>query len=329
MGFLSSPRRLILPAFVIVAAGATLSVLDRWTDTAERRAAEAKADHCYTGQLEATANLPGGQFFMGSDHHYREEAPVEEVEVAPFNIDLHEVTNLQFAEFVEATGYVTLAEQEAPDGFKNPGSAVFSGTEWSFVEGANWRHPEGPDSTIEGHSHEPVVQIALEDAQSYAKWKGRRLPTEIEYEYAARGGLNGKEFAWGDALTPGGRYMANHWQGVFPFSDTGSDGHKGRAPVGCYDANGYGIYDMIGNVWEWTSDPYFPDHRFGHEEDTNLSPNGLDPRQPGVPVGVIKGGSFLCAENYCRRYRPAARHAQDTGMGTNHIGFRTAADLGR
>ena len=328
MSILSSPRRLILPAFVLVAAGLMLSVLDRWADTAERRAAEASAAQCYGGQIGASANLPGGRFFMGSEDHYREEAPVEEAEVAPFNIDLHEVTNVQFAEFVHATGYVTLAERKAPEGFEKPGSAVFSGTEWSFVSGANWRHPEGPDSTIEGRDHEPVVQVALVDAKAYAEWKGRRLPTEIEYEYAARGGLNGKEFAWGDGLTPGGRYKANNWQGVFPFSNTGSDGHKGRAPVGCYDANGYGIYDMIGNVWEWTSDPYFPDRRFGDDEDPSLPPNGLDPRQPDVPVGVIKGGSYLCAENHCRRYRPAARHAQDTGLGTNHIGFRTAADLG-
>lgn len=301
-------------------------MIDRWADTAARRAAITEAAGCYQGEIGATANLPGGSFVMGSEEHYREEAPQIEVEVAPFNIDLHEVTNGQFAEFVEATGFRTLAEREAPDGFDQPGSAVFGKTEWAFVSGADWRHPSGPDSTIDGHDNEPVVHIALEDAQAYARWKGRRLPTEAEYEYAARGGLNGTEFAWGDALTPGGRYMANHWQGVFPFADTGGDGHKGIAPIGCFDPNGYGIYDMIGNVWEWTSDPYYPEHRIEAMGGDALPPEGLDPRQPATPVGVIKGGSFLCAENYCRRYRPAARHAQDTGMGTNHIGFRTAAD---
>ncbi|MCA8900346.1 MAG: formylglycine-generating enzyme family protein [Hyphomonas sp.] len=273
------------------------------------------------------AHIPAGSFLMGSDAHYAEEGPQQAVAVAAFDIDRFEVTNAQFAQFITESGYVTSAERATKLGFPESGSAVFSRSTWSFVAGADWRHPDGPDSDIQGRDHDPVVHVSFEDAQAYADWAGRALPTEAQWEYAARGGLNGQEYAWGDTLTPGGNHLANTWQGLFPVADTGADGHAGRAVVGCYPANGYGLYDMIGNVWEWTADPYFPDRRFGKDlpADRLERPIGFDPRQPGVPVGVIKGGSFLCAPTGCRRYRPAARHAQDTGLGTNHIGFRTVS----
>ncbi len=265
--------------------------------------------------------ITGGSFDMGDAGFYADEGPVVRLRVEPFRMDAHEVTNLQFAEFVAATGYVTSAERMVEAGWPANGSAVFDAMQWQFVEGADWRHPEGPDSSIEGRDGEPVVQVSLEDAQAYATWAGRALPTEAEWEFAARGGLNGKPFAWGDVFTPGGVYMANTWQGMFPEEDTGEDGHMGRAQVGCFPANGFGLYDMIGNVWEWTEDPYYPDKRF--EAPEGVASTGFDPSQPEVPVAVIKGGSFLCSPDFCGRYRPAARHAQNTGLGTNHIGFRT------
>jgi len=282
----------------------------------------ARAESCWKPGAPERAGIPAGAFTMGAIDQYPEEGPTARVTVASFDIDTHEVTNAEFARFVAATGYVTSAERATELGFKAPGSAVFTGTSWGFVEGAMWRHPDGPDATIEGRDDEPVVQVSLKDAQAYAKWAHRALPTEAQWEYAARGGLDGATYAWGDALTPAGKYMANTWQGVFPLVDTGDDGHTGRAPVGCYAPNGYGVFDMIGNVWEWTADPYYPAHDAGANA-RNDAPKGFDPRQPDIPVGVIKGGSYLCAADYCARYRPAARHAQDTGLGTNHIGFRT------
>ncbi len=284
----------------------------------------ASTESCWKAGAPERAAVPAGAFTMGANDQYPEEGPTQRLAVEPFDIDTHEVTNAAFARFVAATGYVTSAERATELGFKAPGSAVFTGTSWGFVEGASWRHPDGPASTIEGRDDDPVVQVSLEDARAYAAWAHRALPTETQWEYAARGGLDGKEYAWGDALTPAGTFMANTWQGVFPLVDTGDDGHTGRAPVGCYAANGYGLHDMIGNVWEWTADPYYPAHRVDAAA-KRAAPNGFDPRQPDMPVGVIKGGSYLCAADYCRRYRPAARHAQDTGLGTNHIGFRTVS----
>ncbi len=267
--------------------------------------------------------IPGGSFDMGDAGFYADEGPVVRLKVEPFRIDAHEVTNGQFAEFVAATGYVTSAERLVEAGWPANGSAVFSAAQWQFVEGANWRHPEGPDSSIDGRDNDPVVQVSLEDARAYTQWAGRVLPSEAEWEYAARGGLERQPFAWGDVFTPGGVYMANTWQGLFPEEDAGEDGHMGRAQVGCFPSNGYGLHDMIGNVWEWTEDPYYPDKRF--EPPEGVLSTGFDPMQPETPVGVIKGGSFLCSPDFCGRYRPAARHAQNTGLGTNHIGFRTAS----
>lgn len=295
--------------------------------------------------------IPGGTFRMGDDRGYPEEAPAHAVAVSGFWMAAHTVTNDQFADFVRATGYRTVAERPldpalypgAQPELLKPGSAVFfmpTGradirdvhSRWAYVPGANWRHPDGPDSTLEGRGREPVVHVAFEDAAAYAAWAGKELPTEAEWEFAARGGLDSAEFCWGDEFTPCGRYLANTWQGTFPFQDSGADGFAGRAPVGSFPANGYGLYDMAGNVWEWTADWYSSQHpvKAGTPCCVPRNPRGgaealsYDPEQPAVriPRRVIKGGSYLCAPNYCRRYRPAARHPQMIDTATCHIGFR-------
>lgn len=267
--------------------------------------------------------VPGGRFTMGDDRFYPEEMPPVEVEVEGFWISRFEVTNRQFARFVEATGYVTEAERGAAGGTGTldlPGSAVFTPPAeldaggspvqwWRFVPGASWRSPEGPGSSLEGRWDHPVVHVSLADAEAYARWLGHTLPTEAQWEFAARGGLVRATYAWGESLQEDGRWMANTWQGVFPALNTKEDGHAGTAPVGCFPPNGYGLFDMIGNVWEWTSDPWRPRH------DAEPAPDS--------GRGTIKGGSHLCARNYCLRYRPAARHAQEIGFSASHIGFRT------
>lgn len=286
--------------------------------------------------------LPVGNFLMGSDRHYREEGPPRRATVGGFWIDRTEVTNAQFAAFVAATGYKTVAERglnpedypDLPPEALKPGSMVFVEppkgsaapmdiTEWwRYVPGADWRHPEGPGSSIDGRENHPVVHIAYGDAEAYAKWLGRAMPTEAEWEYAARGGLDGKDFAWGDEQTPDGHWMANSWQGLFPYEDQKSDGFHGTAPVGCFPPNGYGLYDMIGNVWEWVSDWYETGHNF---PDNSVDPTGPPAmtRTVGGPVRVIKGGSWLCAPNFCARYRPASRQPEEADLGAVHLGFRT------
>ena len=286
--------------------------------------------------------VPGGTFLMGSNRHYREEQPPRYATVTGFWIDRTEVTNAQFAAFVAATGYKTVAERglNAKDypglppealvpgamGFKEPAKGQPVHVDimewWHYVPGANWRHPNGPGSSIEGKDNNPVVQVAYADAAAYAKWAGRSLPTEAEWEYAARGGLNGKDFAWGDEQTPEGRYMANTWQGFFPYSDEKNDGYHGTAPVGCFPPNGYSLFDMIGNVWEWATDWYEPGHKFA---DGDVDPTGPAKmtKTVGGPLHVIKGGSWLCADNFCARYRPAARQPEEADLGASHIGFRT------
>lgn len=292
--------------------------------------------------------LDGGTFMMGAEDQYTEEGTIREVTVSPFWIGRTEVTNAQFRDFVEATGYVTLAESglseedypDMPADLRQPGSMVFSmpvevdGTTdvtqwWSFVPGATWRQPAGPGSSIDGLDNHPVVQVAVEDAEAYAAWREARLPTEAEWEFAARGGLAGATFAWGEVYKPDGTWMANNWQGMFPTGDLGLDGHLGTAPVGSFEANGYGLSDMIGNVWEYASDWWVP----GHPEIAQVDPKGppveLAARFSHPAVGarkVVKGGSWLCAPNFCARYRPSARQPQDRGLGTNHIGFRIARD---
>lgn len=294
--------------------------------------------------------IEGGTFLMGSDRHYPEEAPAHRVSVDPFWIDPHTVTNDEFALFVEATGYVTLAERAAnPDDYPGadpamlvPSSVVFVPTSgpvdlrhsfqwWHYVAGASWRHPRGPASSLEGLGDHPVVHVAYEDAGAYAQWLGKALPTEAEWEFAARGGLDGAEFTWGDELTPGGRFMANTWQGEFPWQNTVLDAYRWTAPVGSYPANGYGLYDMAGNVWEWTTDWYQEHAKIPtHACCTLTNPRGgskeasVEAGNPAVsiPRRVMKGGSHLCAPNYCRRYRPAARMAQCIDTSTCHLGFR-------
>lgn len=269
--------------------------------------------------LDGMIRLAGGTFRMGSDHHYPEEAPAHRVSVGAFWMDAAPVTNRDFARFVEETGYKTLAEippraEDYPQALPHmlrAGSLMFSPPQhpvglpdmslwWKFQFGACWRKPYGPGSSIKGLDDHPVVHVAYRDAEAYATWAHKALPSEAEWEYAARGGLDGAEFAWGDAFTPGGRHMANTWQGDFPHENTKEDGYARTSPVGAFPANGYGLHDMIGNVWEWTANP----------------------GGPQSDMRVIKGGSYLCAANYCARYRPAARQFQERGLGTDHIGLR-------
>ena len=292
--------------------------------------------------------IAGGSFRMGSDSHYPEEAPAHRVTVDGFWIDRHPVTNAEFARFVRATRHVTVAERPADPAqypgarpelllpassvFRSPGRPVPLTDPyqwWTYVPGADWRHPDGPGSSIGRKPDHPVVHVAWADVEAYAAWAGKQVPTEAEWEFAARGGLDGAEFAWGDELNPGGRWMANTWQGDFPVHNAVEDGYAGTAPVGRYPANGYGLLDMIGNVWEWTADWYQAHAETSHACCTLDNPRGgarersVDPRdQVPVPRRVMKGGSHLCAPNYCRRYRPAARMAQPVDTSTSHLGFR-------
>jgi formylglycine-generating enzyme len=297
------------------------------------------------------ALVPEGEFRMGSDRHYPEEAPVRRVRVRGFWIDHTAVTNDQFTDFVDTTGYVTVAERPldpadfpgAPADNLVPGSLVFRKTRgpvdlrhmsqwWAWTPGASWRHPEGPGSTIAGRQQHPVVHVALEDAAAYASWAGKELPTEAEWERAARGGIDGAEYAWGDERSPDGRLPANWWQGEFPWRNTCEDGYDGTAPVGSFPPNRYGLCEITGNTWEWTIDWYADRHPLEAEKPccVPVDPRGgtiegsYDRAQPQFRVAraVIKGGSFLCADSYCRRYRPAARRPQMIDTGMSHIGFR-------
>jgi formylglycine-generating enzyme len=301
--------------------------------------------------------IPGGEFSMGAANApggdevgmqaTRDSRPIHRVYVDGFYIDKTDVTNAQFAKFVHATGYVTVAERTpraedfpgAPPENLVAGSVVFTAPDhsvplnnhlqwWSFVHGADWRHPTGPKSNIQGKDNYPVVQVAYEDAEAYAKWAGQRLPTEAEWEFAARGGLAGKPFVWGDEFRPKGKWMANTYQGHFPNSDTGDDGHVGLAAVASFAPNGYGLYDMAGNVWQWTSDWYRPDYyrQLAASGKVARNPQGpdtsLDPAEPGEPKKVHRGGSFLCTDQYCSRYMVGTRGKGEVSTGTNHLGFR-------
>ena len=286
--------------------------------------------------------IPGGTFNIGSDTNYESEKSASDVTMDSFCIDRHEVTNAEFRQFVEATGYQTIAERPlSKEQFptlseeqRQPGSLVFQppseGIEqvaylswWHWTVGANWQHPYGPDSNIKGKDNYPVIHIAYDDAVAYANWKGKTLPTEAQWEYAGRGGLKDQDFSWGNRYSA---KKANTWQGIFPFLNTKQDGHLGTAPVESFPPNGYGLYDMTGNVWELTSDWYSVGH--GGKEHS-LNPTGptknasFDPTKPSEgSLHVIKGGSYLCAKNYCSRYRPAARESQAPDTGTTHVGFR-------
>ena len=277
----------------------------------------------------------GSSFVMGSDRQRPEERFSHVVKVDGFWIDQHEVTNAQFARFVEATGYKTLAERgvdsKTHQSLYAPGSVLFIQPTnfdhrrtqwWKYVNGANWRAPDGPRSSIKGRENHPVVHVAYEDALAYARWLGRELPTEAQWEFAARGGKQGDD--WSQAFDTDGKPTANSWQGIFPAFDTREDGYAGTAPVGCFPPNDYGLYDMIGNVWEWTNDWYVP----GHPREPVVNPTGPNILRvrltPGVsPSKVIKGGSYLCAPNFCSRYRSSARQPQEADLSAGHIGFRT------
>ncbi|UVK41584.1 formylglycine-generating enzyme family protein [Mesorhizobium sp. AR10] len=302
--------------------------------------------------------IPGGTFRMGSDRHYAEEAPVHRVSVGEFWIDRTPVTNAEFKAFVRATGHVTFAEI-VPDVKDYPGalphmlfagSLVFSPPGravdladwtqwWQFKRGANWRHPYGPGSNIGGLKDHPVVHVSYADAKAYADWAGKDLPTEAEWELAARGGLDGAEFTWGEEFLPGDRHMANTWQGQFPRQNLCEDGFPRTSPVTAFPPNGYGLHDMIGNVWEWTEDWYsalhepdapkaccIPENPRGGRQDASYDPTLPHIR---IPRKVVKGGSHLCAPNYCQRYRPAARRPEAVDTSTSHVGFRCVVRQGR
>ncbi len=310
--------------------------------------------------------IPGGVFSMGTTDPTREVCggpdmmedarPIHSVYVDGFWMDSTEVTNKAFSQFVAATNYVTVAERKprttdypaVPPEKLIIGSVVFTPPDhavslqnplawWSYVAGADWRHPEGPDSSLEGREKMPVVHIAYEDAEAFAKWAGKRLPTEAEWEFAARGGRMGQRYTWGDDLQPDGIWMANIWQGHFPNENTGADGFKQAAPVASYAANPYGLYDMAGNVWEWCSDWYRPD---SYEQDVKTALDGVarnphgptreesyDPQEPGQPKRVQRGGSFLCTDQYCTRYLLGSRGKGAPDTGSNHVGFRCVADV--
>ena len=258
--------------------------------------------------------VEGGEFMMGTDDGLPHEGPSHPVEVDSFYLDVHEVTNARFAEFADATGHVTESERLGWSGVFDPGQA-----DWTLGAGADWRHPNGP-----GYSHEmkrdyPVVHVSWDDAASYCRWRGARLPTEAEFEYASRGGRQGSTQPWGEELTPGGVHQANLWQGEFPVEDQALDGYSGLAPVGQFPPNGFGLYDMTGNVWEWVQDWYAPDYYAN-------SP-GKNPRGPETGTQKVhRGGSWLCSENYCQGYRVAARMSTPPDSGLNNLGFRCAAD---
>ena len=296
--------------------------------------------------------IPSGTFLMGSDDFYPEERPVHDVSVDGFWMDEHPVTVAEFRRFVKATGHITVAEltpepTDYPDADPNllvPGSLVFHRTPgpvdlrdftnwWTWTPGAWWRHPEGPDSTLHGRERHPVVHVAYEDAQAYGTWIGKELPSEAEWEFAARGGLHGAAFAWGDEFAPKGRMMANTWQGQFPWQNLALDKYEGTSPVRSYPPNGYGLFDMTGNVWEWTSDFFSASQGAAAAHNPCCTPHnprvtspddtvGADHAGGHIPRRVIKGGSHLCAPNYCLRYRPAARQAETVETSTTHIGFR-------
>ncbi len=305
--------------------------------------------------------VPGGTFWMGNeDERFPDAQPVHQVTLDGFWMDRTEVTNAQFAKFVDATGYKTVAERKPiyEDVIKQlppevepptreqlepnlvPGSLVFTPPDqvtslnnhlqwWAWVPGASWTHPEGPDSNIDDRMDHPVVHVCFEDANEYARWAGKRLPTEAEWEYASRGGLDRKTFVWGETFRPDGKWMANTWQGQFPSENTGEDGHERTAPVATYPPNGYGLYDMAGNVWEWCADWYRADYyRDSPKRDPKGPDSSLDPAEPHVPKRVQRGGSLLCSDQYCVRYRVGTRGKGAIDSGASHIGFRCVKSAG-
>ncbi|MDB6055342.1 MAG: pkn [Verrucomicrobiales bacterium] len=305
--------------------------------------------------------IPGGEFSMGTTDPtdmicggfdpMPDARPIHRVALHGFWMDATEVTNEEFERFVKATGYITVAERKpkqedfptAPPEALVPGSVVFKPTSepvplnnhlqwWEYVKGANWRHPSSLNSDLKGRDAHPVVHVAYEDAEAYANWAGKRLPTEAEWEFAARGGLSGQPYSWGTELKPDGKWMANIYQGIFPMSDTGEDGFVGIAPVAKFPPNGYGLYDMSGNVWEWCADWYRPDYYASLVERGKVTKNPLgpkdsfDPAEPGISKRVQRGGSYLCTDKYCTRYMVGSRGKGEPSTGSNHLGFRCVKD---
>jgi sulfatase modifying factor 1 len=357
-------RWLVVLGFIVLGAVAALALRGSWSG---RNAANNSGSHSDGPNLTNTSApppapegmvwIPGGEFSMGSQIESEslcglpgvtdDALPVHRVYVDGFWMDATELTNEEFSRFVEATGYVTIAEQtpraeEFPDAPKESlvaGSVVFTPTAtpvpldnhfqwWRYQKGASWRNPEGPGRSLKGREKYPVVQIAYDDAVAYAKWAGKRLPTEAEWEFAARGGLIGKLYAWGDEFRPGDKTMANTFQGVFPISDTGNDGFAGLAPVASFAPNAYGLYDIAGNAWEWVSDWYRPDYysQLAAAGGVARNPRGPesshDPAEPGVKKRVHRGGSFLCTDQYCTRYMVGTRGKGEVSTATNHLGVR-------
>jgi sulfatase modifying factor 1 len=362
-----SPRRIsiwIKALIVGVCLGAGVAVLATLTPAPSGTPAPTPNTQTPTPDkpvAEGMVWIPGGSFHMGCAGtvvtaectegclaNEKDCQTVHVIEVDGFWMDRTEVTNAQFAKFVEATGYVTTAERPLAPGeypnhteyFLKPGALVFKAPKkvlnlhdyrqwWEFSDGACWRHPRGPGSSIEGSEQHPVVHVSWDDAVAYAKWAGKRLPTEAEWEYAARGGLDRKTYTWGNQPQPiDGRWMANTWQGRFPVDNSRADGHYGPAPVGSFPPNGFGLYDLSGNVWEWCSDWYDADY---YQRSPRKNPQGPercnDPSEPGVPKRVQRGGSYLCSDIYCRGYLPGVRGKGDPGLGSSsNVGFRCVRD---
>jgi formylglycine-generating enzyme required for sulfatase activity len=326
----SRVRILLLGLFCLLLAGGAFAFFDLTSGTPP-------------DAPEGMVWVPGGSFWMGRDPQVcdsplcctaglKDALPVHKVEVDGFWMDRTPVTNAQFEHFVRATGYKTVAEK--PMGKLPPGSFVFRPpTEvpdltdhslwWQFVTGADWRHPDGPGGDIQDRMDHPVVQVCWDDAVAYAQWAGKRLPTEAEWEYAARGGLDRKRYVWGDKLLPGGKWQANIWQGKFPVKNTAADGFRTTSPVGSFPANGYGLYDTSGNVWQWCADWYQPDYyHYSPRRNPKGPGSSHDPAEPGVPKRVQRGGSFLCSDEYCQGYQPGSRGKGQPNSAASHIGFR-------
>lgn len=359
-----APRRYQWPWFVLAAAilGILLAIV--WMMGAVRRARQIRESTIQNARDSTPAEprrvempfstngmvwVPGGKFLMGSPAGQADEKPVHEVRVDGFWMDATEVTNEQFEKFVKATRYVTVAEQKpdpklypgAPPEKLAPGSVVFRPPAgevslenhylwWEYVPGANWRHPEGAGSTIVGREKHPVVHVCWFDAAKYAEWAGKRLPTEAEWEYASRGGLIQKPYVWGDEKVPDRNWKANIWQGTFPGENTAEDRFRETAPVASFEPNGYGLYDMAGNVWEWCQDWYLPDYYARSSAENPKGPGtSYDPNEPGVPKRVQRGGSYLCSDVYCSGYRPSARMKASPDTGLSHSGFRCVQSASR
>lgn len=327
-----------------ISVNASEGINSRSTNITEARATEKVVHFDTLGMVW----IPAGSFKMGSND-FPDAQPIHEVQLDGFWMDEHEVTNAQFALFVEATGYQTVAERALnPADFPNvpldmlvPGSAVFSPPTgnvdlhnhmqwWNYVAGANWRHPEGPSSSIHGKENHPVVQVCYEDAAAYAKWVGKRLPTEAEWEYAARGGKAASKYYWGNEMKLNGKFVANIYQGDFPVNDTKEDGFAGTAPIKSFPVNPFGLFDMEGNVWEWCADFYHPDY---YKSSPHKNPQGpfesFDPQEPGLVKRVQRGGSFLCSDQYCERYVSGSRGKGEVSSASNNIGFRCVGDTPR